>query len=147
MFRRDLGEAMGEGLVKILETGDVEELVIRNLGDREVFIQAGDIVKGGKQDRVLTVSMIVPRIPATSLSAPFAWKREGGLGAGGTRWPHSRRPRHACPRRPPGSRWPSACSARSCRRPATLHRSLNGGRARRAQAFRGRCGSPFARCR
>ena len=55
-----LGEAMGEGLVKILETGDVEELVIRNLGDREVFIQAGDIVKGGKQDRVLTVSMIVP---------------------------------------------------------------------------------------
>ena len=55
-----LGEAMGEGLVKILETGDVEELIIRNLGDREVFIQAGDIVKGGKQDRVLTVSMIVP---------------------------------------------------------------------------------------
>ena len=55
-----LGEAMGQGLVKILETGDVEELVIRNLGDREVFIQAGDIVKGGKQDRVLTVSMIVP---------------------------------------------------------------------------------------
>ena len=55
-----LGEAMGEGLVKILETGDVEELVIRNLGNQEVFIQAGDIVKGGKQDRVLIVSMMVP---------------------------------------------------------------------------------------
>ena len=55
-----LGEAMGRGLVKVVETGDVEELVIRNLGNQEVFIQAGDIVKGGKQDRVLTVSMIVP---------------------------------------------------------------------------------------
>ena len=55
-----LGEAMGRGLVRVVETGDVEEVVIRNLGDREVFIQAGDIVKGGKQDRVLTVSMIVP---------------------------------------------------------------------------------------
>ena len=55
-----LGEAMGQGMVKVIETGDVEELLIRNLGAREVFIQAGDIVKGGKQDRVLTVSMIVP---------------------------------------------------------------------------------------
>ena len=55
-----LGEAMEQGAVRVLETGDVEELVVRNTGDREVFIQAGDIVKGGKQDRVLTVSMIVP---------------------------------------------------------------------------------------
>ena len=55
-----LGEALGQGRVKVIETGNVEELFIRNLGDREVFIQAGDIVKGGKQDRVLTVSMIVP---------------------------------------------------------------------------------------
>ncbi len=55
-----LAEAMEQEIVKVLETGDVEELVVRNLGDREVFIQAGDIVKGGKQDRVLTVSMVVP---------------------------------------------------------------------------------------
>ena len=55
-----LGEAMERGAVRVIETGDVEELVVRNPGDREVFIQAGDIVKGGKQDRVLTVSMIVP---------------------------------------------------------------------------------------
>lgn len=33
-----LGEALGQGLVKVIETGDVEELVIRNLGGREVFI-------------------------------------------------------------------------------------------------------------
>ena len=54
-----LAEAMEQGVVRVLETGDVEELVVRNTGDREVFIQAGDIVKGGKQDRVLTVSMVV----------------------------------------------------------------------------------------
>ena len=34
--------------------------MVRNTGDREVFIQAGGIFKGGKQDRVLTVSMVVP---------------------------------------------------------------------------------------
>ena len=34
--------------------------MVRNLGDREVFIQSGDIVKGGKQDRVLLTSLIVP---------------------------------------------------------------------------------------
>ena len=55
-----LGEAMEQGAVEVLETGTVEELVIRNTGDRAVFIQAGDIVKGGKQDRVLTASMILP---------------------------------------------------------------------------------------
>ena len=55
-----LGEAMRRGLVKVVETGNVSRLMVRNLGDREVFIQSGDIVKGGKQDRVLVASLIVP---------------------------------------------------------------------------------------
>lgn len=55
-----LGQAMEQGVVKVIETGDVEELVVRNLGERDIFIQSGDMVKGGKQDRVLTVSMILP---------------------------------------------------------------------------------------
>ena len=55
-----LREALEQGTVKVLETGNVRQLVVRNRGGREVFIQAGDIVKGGKQDRVLAVSMIVP---------------------------------------------------------------------------------------
>ncbi|MCY3824735.1 MAG: hypothetical protein OXG62_12795 [Nitrospinae bacterium] len=55
-----LGEAMRQGLVKVVETGNVSRLMVRNLGYREVFIQAGDIVKGGKQDRVLLTSLIVP---------------------------------------------------------------------------------------
>ena len=55
-----LGEAMRRGLIKVVETGSVSRLMVRNLGDREVFIQSGDIVKGGKQDRVLVASLIVP---------------------------------------------------------------------------------------
>ena len=55
-----LDEAMQQGLIEIVETGVVEELVVRNTGDSEVFLQSGDIFKGGKQDRVLVTSMIVP---------------------------------------------------------------------------------------
>lgn len=55
-----LDEAMQRGLIEVIETGVVEELVVRNTGDSEVFLQSGDIFKGGKQDRVLITSMIVP---------------------------------------------------------------------------------------
>ena len=51
---------MQQGLIEVIETGVVEELVVRNTGDRDVFIQSGDIFKGGKQDRVVIASMIVP---------------------------------------------------------------------------------------
>jgi hypothetical protein len=56
-----LQEAMTKGTVRVVETGSVNELKIENLGDEEVFIQSGDIVKGGRQDRVLTVSFVLPR--------------------------------------------------------------------------------------
>ena len=55
-----LEEAMEQGVVRVTETGNVQELVVRNMGGRGIFIQSGDIVKGGKQDRVLVVSMILP---------------------------------------------------------------------------------------
>ncbi|MXW90727.1 MAG: hypothetical protein F4114_10445 [Rhodospirillaceae bacterium] len=55
-----LDEAMRTGAIRVVETGNVGELIVNNPGDRDIFIQAGDIVKGGKQDRVLTASMIVP---------------------------------------------------------------------------------------
>jgi hypothetical protein len=56
-----LEEALARGKVRVDETGSVNELSIENLGDEEVFIQAGDIVKGGRQDRVIGVSLLVPR--------------------------------------------------------------------------------------
>ena len=56
-----LQEALAKNQVLVRETGDVNRLVIENRGDDEVFVQAGEIVKGGKQDRVLTVSLLLPK--------------------------------------------------------------------------------------
>jgi hypothetical protein len=55
-----LQEALGKGSVRVIETGEVNELKVENTGNEDVFIQAGDIVKGGKQDRVLTLSFVLP---------------------------------------------------------------------------------------
>jgi hypothetical protein len=65
-----LDEALEKGAVKVHETQTVSELEIENTGDDAVFVHAGDIVKGGQQDRVLTVSILVPpksgRVPIAS---------------------------------------------------------------------------------
>lgn len=55
-----LPEALEKGVVEVKETGSVNQLTVENRGDEEVFIQAGDIVKGGRQDRVLSVSLTLP---------------------------------------------------------------------------------------
>ncbi len=56
-----LEEAMERKLVIVHETSSVNELEIENVSKtEEVYVQAGDIVKGGKQDRVLAVDLIVP---------------------------------------------------------------------------------------
>ena len=55
-----LEEALANGRVRVRETGTVNELTVENVGDDEVFIQAGDIVKGGRQDRVLSVDLLLP---------------------------------------------------------------------------------------
>jgi ARG and Rhodanese-Phosphatase-superfamily-associated Protein domain len=65
-----LAEALNKGVVRVSETGNVNTLAIENLGDEEIFVQAGDIVKGGRQDRTLMVSLLLPpksgRIPIAS---------------------------------------------------------------------------------
>jgi hypothetical protein len=38
----------------------VNELAVENHGDSDVYIQAGDIVKGGRQDRMISQDVIVP---------------------------------------------------------------------------------------
>jgi hypothetical protein len=55
-----LEEAVARGDVKIRETDNVTELTLANAGKDTVFIQAGDIVKGGRQDRVLSVDLVLP---------------------------------------------------------------------------------------
>jgi hypothetical protein len=56
-----LQEAMDKGIFTVYETSDVNELAVENKSAQyEVFIQSGDIVKGGKQDRVLSITIIIP---------------------------------------------------------------------------------------
>lgn len=56
-----LAEALAKGSVRVIETGNVNALKVENLGKDAVFIQSGDIVKGGQQDRVLTISLLLPQ--------------------------------------------------------------------------------------
>lgn len=65
-----LQEALEKQKVRVIETGNVNELAVENLADEEVYIQSGDIVKGGRQDRALTVSLVLPphsgRVPISA---------------------------------------------------------------------------------
>jgi hypothetical protein len=77
-----LREAMEQKKVVVHETGDVNQLSIENVSDEEVFVQSGDIVKGGQQDRVLAMDLIVParsgRIPIESFCVEQGrWTRRG----------------------------------------------------------------------
>jgi hypothetical protein len=56
-----LTEALEKKLVVIQETGNVQELTIENLSkDLTVFLNAGDLVKGGRQDRTVRDDLILP---------------------------------------------------------------------------------------
>jgi hypothetical protein len=55
-----LVEAMEQHKAVVYETGNVNQLVVENLSDQDVYIQSGEIVKGGRQDRVLQDDIIVP---------------------------------------------------------------------------------------
>jgi hypothetical protein len=77
-----LQEALAAGKAKVYETGNVNELAIENTGDQDVFVQSGDIVKGGQQDRVLMVSLVMPaksgRMPIGSFCVEHGrWTKRG----------------------------------------------------------------------
>ena len=56
-----LEEALDQKKVTISETGTVNTLVIENVSDDvHVYIQSGDIVRGGKQDRTLGYDYVIP---------------------------------------------------------------------------------------
>jgi hypothetical protein len=54
-----LEEAMDAGVLKISETGSVNTLQLVNRSKKKIFIQSGDIIKGGKQDRVIKHDLII----------------------------------------------------------------------------------------
>jgi len=82
-----LAEAMSQGLVRVHETGEVNRLAVENLSrDRAIYIESGDIVKGGKQDRLLTVDVILAPnsgpVPIASFCVEQGrWSPRGGESA------------------------------------------------------------------
>jgi len=78
-----LSEALVSKKVVVYETKSVNELAIENVSDEEVFVQSGDIVKGGQQDRMIGVDLIVPARSGRIKIAAFCveqgrWTKRGG---------------------------------------------------------------------
>jgi hypothetical protein len=55
-----LQEALVQKKVIVRETRSVNELTIENISNDEVYVQSGDIVKGGAQDRMMATDLILP---------------------------------------------------------------------------------------
>ena len=77
-----LEEALIQKKVIVRETREVSRLTIQNVSTEEVYVQSGDIVKGGAQDRMLVVDLILPpTFGARFRSTPFALKTAVGARA------------------------------------------------------------------
>lgn len=77
-----LEEALARKKVVVHETGSVNTLEVENLSDDEVFIHAGEIVKGGQQDRMLASDMILTpksgRVPIDAFCVEHGrWSQRG----------------------------------------------------------------------
>ena len=77
-----LQEALVQKKVVVYETKSVNELAIENFSNEEVYVQAGDIVKGGQQDRMIGVDLIVPpksgRLPISAFCVEHGrWSGRG----------------------------------------------------------------------
>ncbi len=82
-----LQEALAQKKVRVYETKDVNELAIRNFSNQDIYVQAGDIVRGGEQDRMISVDFIVPpksgRMPIAAFCVESGrWSRRGNEAAG-----------------------------------------------------------------
>jgi len=83
-----LQEAMERDILIVYETSEVNTLAVENVSkEYQVFIQSGDIVKGGKQDRVLAVSILIPAMSGRIEIASFCvesgrWEKRGREDAG-----------------------------------------------------------------
>jgi hypothetical protein len=82
-----LQEALAQKKVRVYETKEVNELAIRNLSHQDIYVQAGDIVRGGEQDRMISVDFIVPprsgRMPIAAFCVESGrWSKRGEEQAG-----------------------------------------------------------------
>lgn len=80
-----LQEAMVQRKVVVYETKSVNELAIQNISDEDIYVQSGDIVKGGQQDRMIGVDLIVPRRSGKMPIAAFCVEHGRWSGRGNER--------------------------------------------------------------
>lgn len=84
-----LEEALEQQSVMVHETGVVGQLEVENVAEAfDLYIQAGDIVKGGQQDRTLGVDFVLPaksgRVPIPSFCVESGrWRRRGAESVAG----------------------------------------------------------------
>jgi hypothetical protein len=67
-----LAEGLASGQVKVSEkkNAEVGELLIENASDKPCFVQAGDVVKGGQQDRTIARDFVIPaKTPQTPVAS------------------------------------------------------------------------------
>ena len=55
-----LQEALKLDMLEVIETSTVSELQASNRSDKYIYINSGDIVRGGKQDRTIAFDIIIP---------------------------------------------------------------------------------------
>ena len=77
-----LQEALAQKKVRVYETKEVNELAIRNFSNQDVYVQAGEIVRGGEQDRMISIDFIVPprsgRMPIAAFCVESGrWNKRG----------------------------------------------------------------------
>lgn len=77
-----LQEALAQKKVSVYETKEVNELVIKNFSNENIYVQAGDIVRGGEQDRMISIDFIVPpksgRMPIEAFCVESGrWNKRG----------------------------------------------------------------------
>ncbi len=77
-----LEEAIDQKKLIMHETGQVNQLFVENVSDVYIFLQSGDIVKGGKQDRVIQWDLLVKpksgKVPISSFCVEQGrWAKRG----------------------------------------------------------------------
>ncbi|HEU0048101.1 MAG TPA: DUF6569 family protein [Nitrososphaera sp.] len=81
-----LEEALAQKKVRVYETKDVNELAIKNMSNQDIYVQSGEIVRGGDQDRMISIDFIVPpksgRMPIAAFCVESGrWSKRGSEAA------------------------------------------------------------------
>jgi hypothetical protein len=97
---RTLDEAVAAGTLEVTEVsegGSVPQLKVHNKDDRAVFLMAGEHLRGGKQNRVLNASILVPA--QSDLPIPVSCVERGRWGYRGTHFAGSGSSSHSALRK------------------------------------------------